>query len=219
MKLNNVSSAPLMAEQSSAPLFSIMAKDLLEKGFSIKPFSLPYELSSSLSAYAQSLGLHRFKRAGTGRDSEYQVNRFVRSDSIYWLTGRNIIEQTWLNWCGELQTYLNRQLFLGLRSFESHLACYQRGQFYKRHYDAFRGQSNRILSLAAYFNPEWLPGDAGELVLYTSDDDHNGIKVRPDFGTILVFLSEEFPHEVLPANKTRLSVAGWFSQEQQTVPL
>jgi len=47
-------------------------------------------------------------------------------------------------------------------------------------------------------------------VLYAHEYDHEGIKVVPLFGTIVVFLSEEFPHEVLPARRDRFSVAGWF---------
>jgi SM-20-related protein len=40
--------------------------------------------------------------------------------------------------------------------------------------------------------------------------DNSKIKVLPSFGTIVVFLSEEFPHEVLPAKRDRYSIAGWF---------
>jgi hypothetical protein len=29
-------------------------------------------------------------------------------------------------------------------------------------------------------------------------------------GTLVVFLSDRFPHEVLPARRERLSLAGWF---------
>lgn len=29
-------------------------------------------------------------------------------------------------------------------------------------------------------------------------------------GTLVVFLSEEFEHEVLPAKRDRYSIAGWF---------
>jgi SM-20-related protein len=34
--------------------------------------------------------------------------------------------------------------------------------------------------------------------------------VPPKNGTLVLFLSEEFPHEVLVAKKTRYSIAGWF---------
>ena len=50
----------------------------------------------------------------------------------------------------------------------------------------------------------------GELVLYKNDQDVNGIKVLPEFGTLVIFLSEEFPHEVLPALRDRYAIAGWF---------
>jgi SM-20-related protein len=32
----------------------------------------------------------------------------------------------------------------------------------------------------------------------------------PTYGTLVVFLSDEFPHEVLKAHRDRYSIAGWF---------
>ncbi|MDH5172415.1 MAG: 2OG-Fe(II) oxygenase, partial [Gammaproteobacteria bacterium] len=37
-----------------------------------------------------------------------------------------------------------------------------------------------------------------------------GIKVTPALGTVAVFLSEDFEHEVLPARRDRFSIAGWY---------
>jgi SM-20-related protein len=105
---------------------------------------------------------------------------------------------------------LNQRLFLGLFSFESHYAHYAPGAYYKRHYDAFRGEANRVLSVVCYLNPNWSASDGGELVLYRDEQDREGLKVVPLYGTVVVFLSEEFPHEVLPASRDRYSVAGWF---------
>ena len=34
--------------------------------------------------------------------------------------------------------------------------------------------------------------------------------VQPFYGRFVVFLSERFPHEVLPTTSTRYSIAGWF---------
>ncbi|HZW25973.1 MAG TPA: 2OG-Fe(II) oxygenase [Gallionella sp.] len=34
--------------------------------------------------------------------------------------------------------------------------------------------------------------------------------VNPTFGTMIIFLSESFPHEVLVAHANRRSIAGWF---------
>jgi len=36
------------------------------------------------------------------------------------------------------------------------------------------------------------------------------VDVEPRLGTLVVFLSELFPHEVLPSNRDRLSLTGWF---------
>ncbi|WP_370298268.1 2OG-Fe(II) oxygenase, partial [Pontibacterium sp.] len=90
------------------------------------------------------------------------------------------------------------------------------GAFYKRHVDAFRGEANRVLTMVVYLNPDWTADDGGELVLYTSDTDQEGIKVVPAMGTVVVFLSEEFPHEVLPAYRDRFSIAGWYRVNSST---
>ena len=79
-----------------------------------------------------------------------------------------------------------------------------------------------------------MPDDGGELVLFAGDGDGDGdgeetdmgtrdravagavigdaeiVRVLPEFATLVVFLSEDFPHEVLPATRDRYSVTGWF---------
>lgn len=50
------------------------------------------------------------------------------------------------------------------------------GAYDKRHYDAFRGEANRILSVVTYLNPAWGNTDGGELVLYSDDQDRVGLK-------------------------------------------
>jgi SM-20-related protein len=52
--------------------------------------------------------------------------------------------------------------------------------------------------------------DGGELVIYTDDKATDGIKVIPSFATIAVFLSEDHLHEVLPTQRDRYSIAGWY---------
>jgi SM-20-related protein len=106
--------------------------------------------------------------------------------------------------------YLNRRLFLGLFSFESHFSHYGKGDFYKKHQDAFKGKSNRKLSLVTYLNRHWQDSNGGELVIYTKNVSQPTIRVEPKFGTVVLFLSEDFPHEVLPCSADRYSVAGWF---------
>lgn len=189
-------------------LYEAIANDLLHKGYSVNIGALPADLTEALWFQVQQLPGQEFSAAGIGREQDHMLNNFVRSDEICWMTGETDTGARWLNWASELQSYLNRRLFLGLFSFESHYAHYAPGDFYKKHLDAFKGEANRTLSLVVYLNPGWQPDDGGELVLYTDRED--SLQVTPGFGTVVVFLSEEFPHEVLPARRDRYSIAGWF---------
>ena len=180
------------------------------QGFSIRPAGLTEEISNALLLYQQSLNSSKYFDAGIGRGDSYLKNEFVRTDEICWVTGESEAGKRWIDWASRLQSFLNKRLFLGLFSFESHFAHYSPGAYYKRHYDAFRGEANRVLSIVTYLNPGWCNTDNGELVLYRDDHDYEGIKIVPLHGTVVVFLSEEFPHEVLPANRDRYSIAGWF---------
>jgi SM-20-related protein len=204
------------SETEFQDFFERIAQDIQEKGFSINPYALPVALAEDLSTHVHAMPEFKFEQAGIGREQAHSVNNFVRTDEICWITGESEAGQHWLNWTAKLQQYLNRRLFLGLFSFESHFAHYSPGDFYKRHYDAFRGQANRVLSVVVYLNRAWQPDEGGELVLYLNDEDQQGIKVTPSFGTVAVFLSEEFPHEVLPATRDRFSIAGWFRVNTST---
>ncbi|AOE49249.1 2OG-Fe(II) oxygenase [Kangiella sediminilitoris] len=197
-------------EVDSKTLFDKITDDIGRQGYSINPNALPPELSEALYRQLHQMSYSEFDSAGIGRQSDHMVNNFVRTDEICWIDGLSKAGQEWLAWTGELRVHLNSRLFLGLFSFESHFAHYAPGDFYKRHYDAFKGESNRVLSLVIYLNPEWQPEDSGELVLYRNEHDSEGIKVTPTFGTLVAFLSEDFPHEVLPASRDRFSIAGWY---------
>lgn len=191
-------------------VFARIAADIRQQGYSIQPQALPLALAQALSQHLQELGDSAFRQAGIGRQQDFMRNQFVRTDEICWITGESTAGQHWLDWAARLQQFLNRQLLLGLFSFESHFAHYAPGDFYKRHLDAFRGEANRVLSLVVYLNPGWTPDNGGELVLYRDETDSDGIKVTPGMATVVAFLSEEFPHEVLPASRDRYSIAGWY---------
>jgi SM-20-related protein len=109
----------------------------------------------------------------------------------------------------EIKITLNRQLFMGLFDYESHYAHYEAGAFYKKHLDAFKGRSNRILTTVAYLDNQWSPYKGGELSIYNADNQLISL-VPPKAGTFVVFLSDEFPHEVHLCHDDRYSIAGWF---------
>lgn len=200
-----------IAKAAEDAAFSLIGNDLLGKGYSVRVNSLPHSLADLLNERVVSISDSSFQTAAIGPAQNTMQNNFVRSQKLKWITGDSDANIQWLSWAERLQVHLNRSLFLGLFSFESHYAHYQPGDFYKRHYDAFRGKVGRTVSIVVYLNTNWLPTDGGELVIYNGDDDKKGLKVMPSYATVVVFLSSEYPHEVLRTNRDRYSIAGWFS--------
>ena len=93
----------------------------------------------------------------------------------------------------------------------AHLARYPAGAFYRRHLDSFRGRANRVVSTVGYLNPDWPEDGGGEMVIYAEQDPQRELtRVAPRAGTLVCFLSEQVPHEVLPTRLPRASIAGWF---------
>jgi SM-20-related protein len=202
-------------EQSATPqgdeqLFKAIASDLHNKGYSINPHALPPQLADGLLQQLLMTPAGQFTPAGIGRAKDRVLDHTVRKDKICWITGDSAACRQWLQWTQRLQQRLNQDLFLGLFSFESHFARYSVGDFYRRHLDSFKGEGNRTLSVVAYLNPDWREENGGKLMLYPNKIDCGGIGVTPAHGTVVVFLSEEFEHEVLPAQRDRFSIAGWF---------
>jgi SM-20-related protein len=113
-----------------------------------------------------------------------------------------------------LRLALNQRFFLGLFEYEGHFAIYPEGAFYKPHLDRHADAAGRIVTTILYLNPNWQPGDGGELKLWTTAGEKTGefILIEPRLGTLVCFLSGDFWHEVLPTTKTRISITGWFRQ-------
>ncbi|MCE7616229.1 2OG-Fe(II) oxygenase, partial [Vibrio fluvialis] len=141
-----------------------------------------------------------WKRARIGRNDDLQRETTIRSDKIQWLS-QNMAQpvQDYLERMEQIRQAVNRDFFLGLFEYEAHFAKYEQGDFYKKHLDAFRGQENRKLTTVFYMNEAWQPADGGELKIYDLDDQLIDT-VAPVAGRLVVFLSEKFPHEVLPTH-------------------
>ena len=180
---------------------------LVDDGYIIIEDALSPTLSSQLLQKAKLI--HDYKHAGISNTQSRHLDTKRRRDKIYWLDEDGGCVSKFLDFTTNLQEALNRSLFLGLRYYEAHFAKYEAGDFYEKHLDAFKNSKNRVVTTVYYLNESWSDADGGALVIY----DANGEKITtvlPKQNTLVVFLSDKFPHEVEPANKTRYSIAGWF---------
>lgn len=190
--------------------YTLIADVLAEQGYLIIKDCLHEELVRQLYDHVTALPETAFQAAKIGRQQSTQQLNTIRNDLTVWLSENHPVEQAYLEAMAELQMQLNRHLFLGLRDFEAHFAHYPPGHYYQRHIDAFRGQSNRKVSIVLYLTPNWSADDGGELVIYAEDGERRLHTVTPQMGSLVLFLSENFPHEVLAAKRDRYSIAGWF---------
>jgi len=190
-------------------LFERIASALVGPGFIILDQPLPASLIHGLIENLQRQQA-ALQPAGVGRQGDYQRNQDIRGDAIQWLEPGDPAVTEFLCWMDKLRLAINQRLFLGLFDYESHYAVYEPGAFYQKHRDAFKGSPGRKLSTVLYLNPEWPVVAGGELVLYDEAGANELIRLAPECGKLILFLSEDFPHEVLPATQSRQSIAGWF---------
>ncbi len=155
----------------------------------------------------------QFKKAAVGKGDQKQVRSEIRSDEVLWMdpTALSPLQAIFWEKIEELKQVLNRRCFLGLKSFEGHFARYPIGSFYKRHLDQFHAVPHRIVTVILYLNESWTEADGGQLRMYFPQEDGSERveDVLPLGGRLVVFLSEEIPHEVLPTKKERISITGW----------
>lgn len=136
----------------------------------------------------------------------------LRGDSTLWFQADALTapQQAFTDRIDALRMALNRELMLGLVECESHYAIYPPGAGYTRHLDRLRDNDARVVSAVFYLNQGWRAADGGALRLYLADGYSRDI--LPRAGTLLLFLSAQFEHEVLPATRERLSIACWMRQ-------
>jgi SM-20-related protein len=186
-------------------LYEKITDALVNDGYIIIENALEPQLSKQLLKISNETD--DFKKAGISNSSLRDENR--RRDKIKWLDADTEATTAYLNFAEGLQAYLNRSLYLGLRYYEAHFAVYESGDFYEKHLDTFQNSKNRVVTTVYYLNEAWDANSGGELIIY--DKNSKEIKrVVPKANTLVVFMSEDFPHEVLPAKAKRSSIAGWF---------
>ena len=183
--------------------------DLAEQGWAIVANALPADLTLELAQECRAReNQGALQPAGVGRGSAHGVQEGVRGDHIQWLEpGQCAAGDRYLAMLDDLRGQLNQALYLGLEDYEGHFALYPPGTFYQKHLDRFRDDDRRAVSAVFYLNSDWLPEQGGALRLYLADGRE--LDVLPEAGTLVVFLSADLAHEVLPATRERLSLTGW----------
>lgn len=158
---------------------------------------------------AQLQAVESFSDARIGRAGGMQQEKRIRGDALCWLEPDMPAGGAYLRWMEGLREALNRELYLGLAEFEAQYAHYPVGAFYRKHVDRHRDSNARVVSAVLYLNPEW-PADAGGEFVMFDDADREWFRLPPRAGTLVLFMSADMPHEVLPASRERWSIAGWF---------
>ena len=185
-----------------------VVEQLSQNGYAIIDDFMDAKLVKALALQAQSLPM---KKATTGLNKN--THQEFRGDFIHWIEAleANPAEQTYLALMDELKNAINQAFFLGLFELESHFAVYPAGAGYKKHLDQFIGTEDRKITCILYLNEAWKEANAGQLRMYLGrEETETFVDVLPQGGRLVVFVSSDFLHEVLPATRERLSITGWF---------
>jgi len=166
-----------------------------------------------IRALAQCAHLRRkrgdFDAAKIGSGRSLQRREEIRGDATCWIVPPLLpAERTLLEHFEILRLELNTQALLGLFELELHYAWYPPGAGYDRHVDQPHGRAQRRVSVVLYLNEDWTPASGGELRIFDSADRHRDIE--PIAGRLVYFLTPDREHAVLPTQRGRLSISGWF---------
>lgn len=205
--------------RAESPVASAYVSDALQRhvidglvahGWAQHDLFLPAQLTRALAAECQALMAGgALTLAGIGRGAQHALQPAIRGDRILWLkAGQSPACDHYLARMETLRVMLNRNLYLGLEEYESHFACYPPGASYLPHLDRFRDDDCRTVSVVIYLNQGWMTNDGGALRLHPQGECVEDI--APLGSRLVLFLSADILHEVLPATRDRLSLAGWF---------
>ena len=195
--------------------FDAAADALTTKGWCVLPRLLPEETTAALAE--ECAAMHAAHRMTPARVGGARTTTPLRGDHTRWFEMNALSEaqRPFVEALEALRHTLNRSLMLGLVESEAHYAVYAPGARYARHLDRLRHSDARVVSAVYYLNEAWDPDDGGALRLYL--DEGRTHDVMPQAGTLVLFLSDRFEHEVLPATRERMSIACWMRRREPGV--
>jgi len=202
-----VTLAPMNIDSNA---FGRVTDALAADGWCVLPGLLSAAQTQALAAECRAL--HEARRLAPARVGTARTATPLRGDSTQWFPAgaMSAAQQAFMDRLDALRVALNRKLMLGLVECEAHYAVYPPGAGYARHLDRLRDSDARVVSAVFYLNEGWQETDGGALRLYLEDGGYRDI--LPHAGSLLLFLSAQFEHEVLPATRDRLSIACWMRQ-------
>ena len=157
-----------------------------------------------------------FEVARIGSERNLRRRADIRGDSTCWIEPPLLApERSLLEELEHLRLEFNREALLGLFELELHYAWYPPGAGYARHVDQPQGRGQRQVSLVLYLNEGWRSAAGGELRLFDAAGGHRDIE--PVAGRLVCFLTPGRQHEVLPTQRDRLSISGWFRTREGVV--
>ena len=192
--------------------FDVLINSFVDNNIGIANNFLSESLSNSLQQNIQQLQQQgQMTYAGIGNDAIADATQQMRGDKIYWMDkkNKNVHEEEFLNRVEEFIDHLNRTCYTGINDYEFHYAVYGQGSAYKKHKDQFKTDNKRKFSLICYLNDDWVAADGGQLVVYQNGEAQT---ISPNAQKAVFFKSDEMEHEVLLANKPRMSITGWLKR-------
>lgn len=195
-------------------VYERIASEIYDKSYAIVDDFISEDLRASLlQEQTELLEAGKFRLAAVGKGEKKQIRTEIRNDQVLWLNPDELSRYESIYW-GEVEKVrlaINQRCYMGLKSFEGHFARYPKGSFYVRHMDQFQQVIYRQVTVIIYLNDSWSEEDAGMLRMYLpqADGSEEILDILPKGGRLVVFLSGEIPHEVLPTNKERISITGW----------
>ncbi|HEX5306471.1 MAG TPA: 2OG-Fe(II) oxygenase [Dyella sp.] len=193
--------------------FEAAADALATKGWCVLPQLLPEAVTAALASECASM--HAARRMTPARVGVEHGANPLRGDHTRWfeMDSLSMAQQPFMEAIDVLQRTLNQSLMLGLHEeLEAHYTVFVPGTRYARHLDRLRHSDARVVSAVYYLNDAWDPADGGALRLYL--DDGRTQDVLPQGGTLVLFMSDRFEHEVLPATRERMSIACWLRRRE-----
>lgn len=197
-------------KQINPTVLEDMLQELAEKNWAVSKQIFSKDYCQNLAHECQKLALQgHLQKASIGKGTTKQIQGDVRGDFILWLD-----DHPFLNALEEIRQELNRFFFLGLKRVEAHFALYPPGAGYDKHIDNHRGANHRKITFVLYLNENWQKSDGGQLSIFNPEQEHEKIaEVEPTLGTLILFRSDLFPHQVEKSTADRMSLTGWFRDD------